>query len=405
MSEWSKLRGDEAFSILLGRQRSPGRATGPNMTPYLRSANVGNGSLDLNDVKQMQFTASERARFRLERGDVLVSEGSASGQAVGMTAAWDEDLPGDVCFQNTVLRYRSVPGVSDTGFTLQWCRWAFESGAFRATASGTNILHIGSNRAAAMPVLLPPLPTQRRIVDVMSALDAQVEALTDEGERAHALYVAATSTLWLADSGEEAAARPLGDLMHLDIQRCPIDATQTYRGAGVLNAGQGLIDRGKFRGRDTGYSAMNALRANQVVMRKLTAWEGPITVVPEEFDGYLASNEFPTFTLTAGVSRGWVRHVCRTRRLWDEMRSRVTGTVQRRKRLSPDQLLSVSLPIPTFDQQEQAAVALDALEAARRYTAQELDRLRAFRSALLTALLNQEIEIPESHNQLLTAVS
>src|SRR5690606_22098522 len=118
--------------------------------------------------------------------------------------------------------------------------------------------------------------------------------------------------------------------------------------AGVLNSGKGLVDKDEFDGADTEYTAMNVLRENQVVMRKLTAWEGPITVVPAEFDGFVARNEFPTFTLASDVAPGWMKHVCRTPRLWAEMQNRVVGTVQRRKRLNPDQLLSVALPVPSL---------------------------------------------------------
>ena len=136
-------------------------------------------------------------------------------------------------------------------------------------------------------------------------------------------------------------------------------------------------------------------------MRKLTAWEGPIAVIPDEFDGFVASNEFPTFSLKDDVSAAWFAHVCRGPRLWEEMRLRVTGSVQRRKRLNPDQLLSVQLPIPPLEVQHRTAAALDALLEARGRAADEAARLRAFRTTLLTALLSQSIAIPESYDALL----
>jgi type I restriction enzyme S subunit len=229
--------------------------------------------------------------------------------------------------------------------------------------------------------------------------------LADEIGRADALYDAATSTLWLDDDGTEAAIRPLDDVMHVDIQRIPLEPTETYQSAGVLNAGKGLIDKGSFQGSDTEYRTMNLLRTNQVVMRKLTAWEGPITVVPSAFDGYVASTEFPTFTLSADVAPEWMRHVCRTRRLWHEMKNRVTGSVQRRKRLNPDQLLSVALPIPPRGTQELAAMALNSLDAEIIALRDELAHLRSFRAVLLTSLLSQKIEIPESYDDILEKVS
>jgi type I restriction enzyme, S subunit len=138
---------------------------------------------------------------------------------------------------------------------------------------------------------------------------------------------------------------------------------------------------------------MNVLRENQVVMRKLTAWEGPITVVPAAFDGFVASNEFPTFTLAADIDPGWIKHVCRTPRLWAEMQNRVVGTVQRRKRLNPDQLLSVALPVPSRPEQEQIAEALDAIEEQIVVINMEAARLRDVRTRLLSGLLDHTIDI------------
>ncbi|MEV0754988.1 restriction endonuclease subunit S [Streptosporangium sp. NPDC050280] len=156
--------------------------------------------------------------------------------------------------------------------------------------------------------------------------------------------------------------RQLGEVMRLDIQRTPMMPATTYRLAGVLNAGQGLVAKGELDGGDTEYAAMNVLRVDQVVMRKLTAWEGPITVVPAEFDGFVVSNEFPTFTLGPELMPDWMRHVCRSPRLWAEMKNRVSGTVQRRKRLTPEQLLQIELPIPPREVQVGIVEILDAVD-------------------------------------------
>lgn len=180
-------RGDKAFDILMGRQRSPQRATGPNMTNYLRSANVGDGRIDLSDVLQMDFDPAEQRRFGLAPGDVLVSEGSASEHAVGMASVWRGELPGVTCFQNTLLRYRAIKDVSSPGFAAHWCAWAFQSGGFRGAASGTNIKHIGSTRASAMPVRLPSLDEQHRIVEELDSIHSTLETARSEGNALRAV--------------------------------------------------------------------------------------------------------------------------------------------------------------------------------------------------------------------------
>ncbi|MFJ9577945.1 restriction endonuclease subunit S [Streptomyces sp. NPDC101191] len=260
-------------------------------------------------------------------------------------------------------------------------------------ARGATQRNINKQILTAFRIALPPIPVQDRIVEVISAVDEQIAALDTEAGALHSVSRAATSLLWCTADGNEAESRLLDDVMALDVVRTPMQAGTTYRLAGVLNAGKGLVDKDEFDGADTEYTAMNVLRENQVVMRKLTAWEGPITVVPAEFDGFVASNEFPTFTLGGDVAPEWMRHVCRTPRLWAEMQSRVVGTVQRRKRLNPDQLLSVSLPIPSRPEQERAAEALDAIEGQIAAIRAEADGLRRARAELLSGLLNRTIDI------------
>ncbi|MGC9221652.1 MAG: hypothetical protein ACP5H2_09940, partial [Solirubrobacteraceae bacterium] len=162
-----------AFSITIGRQRSPKHATGPHLVPYLRSANVTGTGIDIEDVKEMNFTPAEQDKFKLQDGDVLVSEASASPGSVGMPATWRGELPGVVCFQNTLLRFRAVPHVSLAGIVEEWCHWAFESGQFLSAASGTNIRHIGVGGASSMEVRLPDVKRQTELLDdLLSFTDA-----------------------------------------------------------------------------------------------------------------------------------------------------------------------------------------------------------------------------------------
>lgn len=160
----------EAFAITIGRQRAPRHQDGEHITPYLRSANVTAAGIDVSDVNEMNFEPNEQAKFALTRGDVLVSEASASAGAVGMPAVWHEEIPGVVCFQNTLLRFRAVEGKSVPGFVEQWCRWAFETRRFLAAASGTNIRHIGVRGATSMKVRLPSIEHQEEFLSRTSAV-------------------------------------------------------------------------------------------------------------------------------------------------------------------------------------------------------------------------------------------
>jgi len=170
----------QAAEAALGRQRAPQHETGEHIVQYLRSANIGDGFLDLSDVKSMNFTPSEQARFRLRAGDLLVTEGSGSRDTVGSSAVWRDELPSPICFQNTVLRIRPRAGTSDGRYLAWWMRHAHASGLIAAVATGANILHLGAENLRRLPIDLPSLVEQQRIAgfldDQVSRLDEAVNA-------------------------------------------------------------------------------------------------------------------------------------------------------------------------------------------------------------------------------------
>jgi type I restriction enzyme S subunit len=157
---------------------------------------------------------------------------------------------------------------------------------------------------------------------------------------------------------------PLGDVAELDIERVSVEPDAEYRVGGVLIAGQGLFWRDTIRGRETNYATLNRLRAGQLVMRKLTAWEGPITTVPDEFSGGYVSGEFPTFTLNeARLLPGYMRLICERPAFHAEMRRMSTGTAERRNRLKPADLLAIEVDLPPVEEQAQIIRVIATVDA------------------------------------------
>jgi type I restriction enzyme, S subunit len=146
--------------VRLGRQRSPDKQTGRHPTRYIRAANITPDGLDLTDLLQMDFTPTERALFRLNAGDVVLTEASGSASQVGRAALWPETAP-ECCYQNTIIRFRPHAVVPE--YALIVFRHFAAAGIFARTARGIGIQHLGGSRFAQLPFPLPPLPEQQRI--------------------------------------------------------------------------------------------------------------------------------------------------------------------------------------------------------------------------------------------------
>ena len=137
--------------VALGRMRSPDRADGPNMIPYLRAANVKDGSLDLSDVKSMDFNLSEQAAYALRAGDVLVTEGAGSLAAVGASAVWSGEIDGVVCFRNTLSALR--PGEQDARYLMWWARQRTRTPGFsRRLPKARTSTDLGADNVRLLPV-------------------------------------------------------------------------------------------------------------------------------------------------------------------------------------------------------------------------------------------------------------
>lgn len=173
---WRQATLRQVAEVDLGRQRAPEHETGPNMTRYLRAANVKDGRLELDDVLSMNFSPKEQVRFSLQHGDVLVTEGSGSLNAVGASAVYRSEFDGTICFQNTLLRLRPRPGV-DGRFLGWWTRSAFTSGLFASIASGANIYHISAERVRGLRFSIPSSEEQRRIADFLDIETSRVDNL------------------------------------------------------------------------------------------------------------------------------------------------------------------------------------------------------------------------------------
>jgi type I restriction enzyme S subunit len=142
------------------------------MVNYLRAANVKDGRLALDDILTMNFDPTEQEVFGLRPGDVLVSEGCGSLSQIGASASWHAEVPGTVCFQNTLLRLRAKDGVTTPSYLDHLARHAFRSGWWARIASGTNIFHIGLERAKRFPVPVPSLDEQKRATELLNVLSA-----------------------------------------------------------------------------------------------------------------------------------------------------------------------------------------------------------------------------------------
>ena len=141
---------------MLGKTKSPQKDKGKPQ-PYLCSINVYWEGIRLDTLKEMPFNDSEKVKYSVRKGDLLICEGGECGRA----AIWEKDE--EIFYQNALHRVRFYKGIDAHYF--RWCLYLYKhAGWLNEHIKGETIKHLVQNELDSIVFPLPPLAEQKRIV-------------------------------------------------------------------------------------------------------------------------------------------------------------------------------------------------------------------------------------------------
>jgi len=179
---WTWARLEQLGLTFGGLIKNPKRAKLPKQLPYLRVANVYANELRLEEIEYIGVEDSELQKLLVRTGDLLIVEGNGSKDQIGRLAIWDGTI--DPCVhQNHIIKVRPVEARMPK-WILHWLQSPNGRHFVELVASSTSGLYtLSVNKVGDLPIALPPLAEQTRIVaeverrlSVVEALEAVVSA-------------------------------------------------------------------------------------------------------------------------------------------------------------------------------------------------------------------------------------
>lgn len=166
------------YEVALGKMLDGKRASGASPRRYLRNVDVQWDRINVENLPEMDFGLSERSRYRLRDGDLLVCEGGE----VGRTATWRSEL--EECFyQKALHRVRPVAnGEVPRFFYYIMCMLA-KSGVFSAGGNPNTIEHLTATQLRHYRVAFAPPSEQRAIAAFLDRETARIDGLVAKKER------------------------------------------------------------------------------------------------------------------------------------------------------------------------------------------------------------------------------
>lgn len=159
------------------------------------------------------------------------------------------------------------------------------------------------------------------------------------------------------------AMTPIGEVAP-PIQRpeAPIPGKE-YRQIGVRLWGEGAYEREVVNGSATQYSTLYRVEVNDIIVNKIWARHGSVSVVQADLAGCFCSGEFPLFRPNiAELYPRWFFWITKTRWFWNSCEEASRGTTGK-SRIRPEAFAAITIPLPNRKEQERIAAKIDVFAA------------------------------------------
>jgi len=167
--------------IVLGKMLQNDDSGKDELKPYMRAQNIQWETVDINDVKEMWFSDYEIKKYRLQKGDLLISEGGE----VGRTALWNGE-PEECYIQNSVHKVTVDKKLANNKYLLYLLETYGKWGYFESIVNRVSIGHLTREKLKENEIICPPKNEQSQIVTYLdkktSIIDESIKNIQSQIE-------------------------------------------------------------------------------------------------------------------------------------------------------------------------------------------------------------------------------
>lgn len=169
---WCVTKLGEVYNHTTGKALKKSNTVGV-LREYLTTSNVYWNSFDFTEVRSMYFSNDELEKCTVQKGDLLV----CNGGDVGRAAIWNYDY--NICIQNHISRLRSkYIDVVDNLFYCYVFSYLKQKG--KLNGKGVAITSLSATDILSIPIPLPPIQEQKRIVNGLSEIFSYIDGISVE---------------------------------------------------------------------------------------------------------------------------------------------------------------------------------------------------------------------------------
>lgn len=392
---WCSL--GDAADFLNGTSYDTGKVSDFGNYPIIRISNI------TDPTSRYLWTTEELPkRFWVKRGDLLVSW-SASFKSILWTGP------------EGYLNQHIFKVTEREGYNRRFLRHAIEASfdEMQENVVGIGMMHLRRADFLGHPIPVPPpdvqasvsdfldavesgtggarpslpsvLAEQRRIVARIDSLDAKIEEARKLREKVQTDLSGLLNAAYY-QIADNAPRRPLGEMAPLDRRPVTVDFHASYPQVAVRSFGRGTFHKPPLIGSEVTWEKPFLVKAGDILVSNIKAWEGAIAVAGPDDDGRVGSHRYLTCVARPGIATA--RFVCYhllTQEGLYEVGEASPGTADRNRTLNSKAFLQIPVPMPEYQKQlwfDRVCQKVDSIAQAQSESSPEL-------SALLPSILDK----------------
>ena len=274
----------------------------------------------------------------------------------------------------------------------------------------TTVKHISAKQVLGITIPLPPLPEQKRIVDLISSVDSYIEALQQQLESAKRSRNAVLHEL-LTAGGEGWVETTLGDIctdgLFADgdwVESKDQDPGGEYRLLQLADIGDGtfLNKSDRWMNREQ-FSRLRCtkLEVNDVLIARMPDPIGRACLFPEGLPTCATVVDVAIVRTGNETLQKFLALLINSSDFRTQAFSLLTGTT--RQRISRGNLAKIAFAIPSTEKQLEIVNLISLFDSGIAQSIRVIEETKKLRSGLLSDLLSGAHEIPSSYDKIIGA--
>lgn len=367
--------------------------------PLLRSSNMQEGKLVLNDLKFIDVPINQRDRFTLSEGDILVTKSSGSESHIGKSLYINKSINGKYGFSNFTQRLRINRELADPLYIY----FIFSSHSTREallnasrTTSGLRNLSIPALKE--FNILFPPLIVQKKIMERLDSIRKAQELCDQQIQKTEELF---ESLLYSSYSHKE--GNPLKNIR----DGATLRGGYAFKSEDFISEGIQVIRMGNIKRDSIDLSASPAFLPEEFVNKypNYTLQHGDIIIsmtgtvgkedygnvaIIEEDQELLLNQRVGKFVINSDVFKPiYFYYFCQTENFRKQVFSLGKGV--RQANISGSQIESIKIPVLTIKEQQKIVEKLEGVQNYKKLLLKQKSLLKELFDSVLDKSMKGEL--------------